>query len=159
MFAKLLLLACFAIGAYQDLRSLRVSNWLTLGGALAAGLWLCASGHSLTGYPPGVVLIGLALALALSVPGYLLGRLGAADVKALAALALASDPRTVLYTLALASVFCVVAMFASKLLIDSDKLPANCQSQLARLQPSKFKSFPFVFALFVGLLATLSFIR
>ena len=99
MFAKLLLLACFAMGAYQDLRSLRVSNWLTLGGALAAGLWLCASGHSLTGYPPGVVLIGLALALALSVPGYLLGRLGAADVKALAALAVASDPRSPYYRL------------------------------------------------------------
>jgi prepilin peptidase CpaA len=159
MLSKLLLLACFAVGAYQDVRSLRVSNWLTLGGGLAAGTWLLASGHSLTGHTPLVVLLGLGLALVLSVPGYLLGRLGAADVKALAALALASDPRTVLYTLALASLFSVALMFASKLLIDSDKLPANCKTKLARLQPSKFKSFPFIFALFAGLLTSLAILH
>ncbi|MBB4862506.1 prepilin peptidase CpaA [Pseudomonas nitritireducens] len=153
------LLGWFAIGAYQDLTRLRVSNWVTLGGALAAALYLIVQGHSLSGADPALALGAFVLGLLLSVPGYGLGKLGAADVKALAALGLASDPQTLLYTLALGSFVCLALMLASKLLIDSDKLPANCNSQLAKLQPSKFKSFPFIFALFAGLLTYMSFIQ
>jgi Flp pilus assembly protein, protease CpaA len=159
MLLKLCLLGWFAVGAYQDLTRLRVSNWLTLGGALAAVLFLLLQGHTLTGHAPQAAAVAALLAALLSGPGYWLGKLGAADVKLLVALGLASDPLTVLYTLALACLFCLVMMFASKLMIDSDKIPANCKTQLTRLQPSKFKSFPFIFALFAGLLTTLSFIR
>ncbi|MBD9676658.1 prepilin peptidase [Pseudomonas sp. PDM18] len=156
---KLCLLGWFAVCASQDLTRLQVSNWLTLGGALAALLFLRVTGHTLTGYAPLAAGVAALLAALLSVPGYWLGKLGAADVKLLIALGLASDPQTVLYTLALACLFCVALMSASKLLIDSDKVPANCKSQLAKLQPSKFKSFPFIFALFAGLLTTLSLLQ
>lgn len=159
MLLKLCLLGWFAVCACQDLTRLRVSNWLTLGGALIALLFLLLEGHTLTGYAPLAAALAALLAALLGVPGYWLGKLGAADVKLLIALGLASDPLTLLYTLALACLFCLVLMFSSKLLIDSDKVPAHCKSQLARLQPSKFKSFPFIFALFAGLLATLSFIH
>ncbi|MCP1649044.1 prepilin peptidase [Pseudomonas nitroreducens] len=159
MLFKLCLLGWFAVCAYQDLTRLRVSNWLTLGGALAALLFLMLKGHTLTGFTPLAAAVAALLAALLTVPGYWLGKLGAADVKLLVALALASDPLTLLYTLALACLFCLGLMFASKLLIDSDKVPVNCKSQLARLRPSKFKSFPFIFALFAGLLTTLSFVH
>ncbi|MCP1626160.1 prepilin peptidase [Pseudomonas nitroreducens] len=159
MLFKLCLLGWFAVCAGQDLARLRVSNWLTLGGALAALLFLLFTGHTLTGHAPLAAGIAALLAALLSVPGYWLGKLGAADVKLLIALGLASDPLTVLYTLALACLFCVALMLASKLLIDSDKLPANCKSQLTKLQPSKFKSFPFIFALFAGLLTTLLLLK
>ncbi|QEY75715.1 prepilin peptidase [Pseudomonas denitrificans (nom. rej.)] len=159
MLFKLCLLGWFAVCASQDLTRLRVSNWLTLGGALAALLFLLVTGHTLTGYAPLAAGVAALLAALLSVPGYWLGKLGAADVKILIALGLASDPLTVLYTLALACLFCVVLMFASKLLIDSDKVPANCKSQLTKLQPSRFKSFPFIFALFAGLLTALSLLK
>ncbi len=159
MLFKLFLLGWFAVCAFQDLTRLRVSNWLTLGGALIALLFLLTQGHTLTGFAPPAAAVGALLAAALSVPGYWLGKLGAADVKLLVALGVASDPYTVLYTLALACLFCVCLMFASKLLIDSEKLPANYKSQLARLQPSKSKSFPFIFALFAGLLTTVAFVH
>ncbi|MFV3367922.1 prepilin peptidase [Pseudomonas sp. NY15435] len=159
MLFKLCLLGWCAVCAYQDLMRLRVSNWLTLGGALLALLFLLFKGHTLTGYVPLAAALAALLAALLTVPGYWLGKLGAADVKLLVAIGLASDPLTVLYTLALACLFCVALMFASKLLIDSDKVPANCKSKLARLQPSKFKSFPFIFTLFAGLLTTLSLLN
>lgn len=159
MLFKLCLLGWFTVCAWQDLTRLRVSNWLTLGGALAALLFLLLNGHTLTGHAPQAAAVAALLAVLLSVPGYWLGKLGAADVKLLVALGLASDPLTVLHTLALACLFCLALMFASKLLIDSDKLPANCKTKLARLQPSKFKSFPFIFALFAGLLTTFSVIH
>jgi prepilin peptidase CpaA len=159
MLFKLCLLGWFAVCACQDLTRLKVSNWLTLGGALVALLFLLFTGHTLTGHTPLAAGVAAVLAALLSVPGYWLGKLGAADVKLLIALGLASDPLTVLYTLAVASLFCVALMLASKLLIDSNKLPANCKSQLAKLQPSRFKSFPFIFALFAGLLTTLSILQ
>lgn len=156
MLVKLVLLGWFALGAYQDLTRLRVSNLLTLGGALLAALYLLLTGHTLTGHIPQAALVAAILALLLSVPGYLLGKLGAADVKALVALALASDPQLLLYVLALASLVSLVLMLASKLLIDSDRLPLNFKTKLARLLPSKLKSFPFIFSLFAGLLAYLA---
>ncbi|PJI49031.1 MAG: transcriptional regulator [Pseudomonas sp.] len=159
MLFKFCLLGWFAVCAYQDLTRLRVSNWLTLGGVLIALLFLLLKGHTLTGYAPLAAAVAAVLAALLSGPGYWLGKLGAADVKLLVALGLASDPLTLLYTLALACLFCLALMFASKLLIDSDSVPANFKKKLARLQPSKFKSFPFIFALFAGLLTTLSFIH
>lgn len=159
MLFKLCLLGWFAACAYQDLTRLRVSNWLTLGGALLALLFLLLQGHTLTGHTAQAAAVAALLAALLSVPGYWLGKLGAADVKLLVALGLASSPLTVLATLAAACGFCLALMFASKLLIDSDNLPANYKSNLARLQPSKSKSFPFIFALFAGLLTTLAFLR
>ncbi|MHB9798083.1 prepilin peptidase [Pseudomonas sp. MT3] len=157
MLAKLLLLGWFAVCAYQDLTRLRVSNLLTLGGALLAAAFLLVEGHTLTGHTPQAALVATLLALLLSVPGYLLGKLGAADVKALVALALASHPQLLLYVLALASLISLVLMLVSKLLIGSDRLPAHFQTKLARLLPSRFKAFPFIFSLFAGLLTYLSF--
>lgn len=156
MLVKLLLLGGFALGAYQDLTRLRVSNLLTLGGALLAALYLLVCGHTLTGHPPQAALAATILAVLLSVPGYLLGKLGAADVKALVALALASNPQLLLYVLALGSLFSLILMLASKLLIGSNRLPLNCQTKLARLLPSRSKAFPFIFSLFAGLLAYLA---
>ncbi|WP_371233517.1 prepilin peptidase [Pseudomonas sp. QE6] len=157
MLVKLLLLGWFAVCAYQDLTRLRVSNLLTLGGALIAAAFLLITGHTLTGHSPPAALAATLLALVLSVPGYLLGKLGAADVKALVALALASDPLLLLYVLALASLISLALMFASKLMMGSDWLKINYQTQLARLLPSRSKSFPFIFSLFAGLLAYIPF--
>ncbi|WP_152220851.1 prepilin peptidase [Pseudomonas sp. SCB32] len=157
MLVDFLLLGWFAVCGYQDLTRLRVSNLLTLGGALIAAAFLLVTGHTLTGHPPMAALVATLLALVLSVPGYLLGKLGAADVKALVALALASNAQLLLHVWALASLISLLLMFASKLLMGSDWLKANFQTQLARLLPSRLKSFPFIFSLFAGLLAYISF--
>ncbi len=69
--------------AWGDLRTYRIPNYLTLGTALA-GLLFQAAFYGLNGVGSG--LLGLALGFFLLFPFYLLGGMGAGDVKALAAL-------------------------------------------------------------------------
>ena len=69
--------------AWGDLRTYRIPNYLTLGTALA-GLLYQAAFHGCNGVGSG--LLGLALGFFLLFPVYLLGGMGAGDVKALAAL-------------------------------------------------------------------------
>ncbi|MDO7930035.1 prepilin peptidase [Pseudomonas sp. KFB-139] len=87
----LFLLAWFAICAEQDARQRLISNWLTLGGFTLALAYLLYSGHTWLGFESADAGWALLLAVALTLPGYALGRLGAGDVKLLAALALASS--------------------------------------------------------------------
>jgi prepilin peptidase CpaA len=85
---------CGALGAAIDLRSRRVPNWLTLGITLS-GLTLAAtrvSGLSLPG-----ALAGLALGLAVMLPGHLIGATGAGDVKFLAALGTMLGPKATVF--------------------------------------------------------------
>ena len=82
--AHLLLPLAIAIWiAWGDLRTYRIPNYLTLGTALA-GLVFQAVFHGFVGVGSG--LLGLALGFFLMFPFYLLGGMGAGDVKALAAL-------------------------------------------------------------------------
>jgi prepilin peptidase CpaA len=69
-------------GAIIDLRTRRVPNAVT-GGLAAVGLVLAASG--LTGVTLTSSLLGLALGLAIMLPGHILGATGAGDVKLFAA--------------------------------------------------------------------------
>ena len=69
--------------AWGDLKTYRIPNYLTLGTALA-GLLFQAAFHGFSGLGSG--LLGLALGFFLMLPFYLLGGMGAGDVKALAAL-------------------------------------------------------------------------
>ncbi|MCJ2372516.1 prepilin peptidase [Pseudomonas sp. RGM 3321] len=85
------LLVWFAICAEQDARRKQISNGLTLGAAALAAAWLAGTGTTWLGAPPLEAALALALALGLTLPGYALGKLGAGDVKLMAALALASN--------------------------------------------------------------------
>jgi prepilin peptidase CpaA len=69
--------------AWGDLRTYRIPNYLTLGTALTGLLFQIAM-HGFSGAGSG--LLGLALGFFLMFPFYLLGGMGAGDVKALAAL-------------------------------------------------------------------------
>ncbi|NWF06575.1 prepilin peptidase [Pseudomonas salomonii] len=77
--------------AVQDVRQRLLANRLTLGAALLALIYLVWTGHTWLGASVGQGLWAFFLALLLTLPGYALGRLGAGDVKLLAALALASN--------------------------------------------------------------------
>ncbi|NWB99918.1 prepilin peptidase [Pseudomonas gingeri] len=95
---SLVLLAWFALCAAQDLRHRQIANTLTLGAGALALAYLLWNGSTWLGAPAVQGGVSLFLALLLSVPGYAVGRLGAGDVKLLSALALASDPNTLLGT-------------------------------------------------------------
>lgn len=87
--------------AASDLRSRRIPNVLTFGGALAGLLWQMALG-GLAGLGQGA--LGLLTGLGLLLPVYLLGGMGAGDVKALAALGAWLGPRQCLV------VFCYMGL-------------------------------------------------
>lgn len=83
-----------------DLSVRRIPNILSLG-AMAVALGVLAySGHSLLGATWPSMLMGVVLALALTLPGYFAHWLGAGDIKLLVAIALLSGWETVLISFA-----------------------------------------------------------
>ena len=145
-----------ALCAIQDLLKRRIANALTLGGAVLALLYGCMTGQTLIGASLGEAGLALSLALALTVPGYALKRLGAADVKLFILLALATDPSHVLITLAVAC----IGQIAFKMLFNQLFLlnvPAVNQ-WLERLGGFSDKQ-PFAPFVFLGLVASLLVLR
>ncbi|WP_296258665.1 MULTISPECIES: prepilin peptidase [unclassified Pseudomonas] len=151
------LLLWFAVCADQDARSRRVSNVLTLGAGLLALVYLLINGSSWLGAPMPQAGWALLLTLGLTLPGYALGRLGAGDVKLLAALALASDQLHVLGTFIGAGVAHIVWLMTRQKV-----WPHAGQWVTARyshLVPQASNKLPFVPFLFVGFLITAFWIR
>jgi prepilin peptidase CpaA len=91
-------LAWLALCSGQDVRERQISNVLTLGVAACALAWLLMTGRSWIGAQAGDAGWALAIVLLLTLPGYMLGRFGAGDVKLLGALALATSQAHVLGT-------------------------------------------------------------
>jgi prepilin peptidase CpaA len=98
------LCAWAACAAWADWQHRRLPNVLTLGGlafALVSLLWL---GRSWNGGEATSAWAGFGVAFALTVPGYLLSKLGAGDVKLLMAMGLLTDLPTLLLTFVIGSV-------------------------------------------------------
>ena len=139
--------------ALQDARQRRISNWLTLGLGVVALSYLMLTGHSFTGVTPGTVMLGLLLALLLSLPGYIGGRMGAGDVKLLAALALASSPLHVLGTVAGAAVAMLTWALAGPFIWR--RLSPSSRHHLAMMDPANRNRLPYAPFFFCGLLASI----
>lgn len=136
--------------AIQDARQKRISNWLTLGLAALAGVFLFSQGKSLTGHSPGAVLLAMGVALAFSLPGYIRGKMGAGDVKLLAALALASSPLHVLGSVAIAAVGMLGWLFSGPCIWQ--RLSPGMRLRLIQLEPHRNTGLPYAPFLFFGLL-------
>lgn len=95
---SIVLLMWLALCTEQDVRERQISNTLTLGVATCALAWLFATGHTWIGADASEAGWALAIVMLLTLPGYMLGRFGAGDVKLMAALALATSPQYVLGT-------------------------------------------------------------
>ncbi|HBA66657.1 MAG TPA: hypothetical protein DCZ48_10880 [Methylococcaceae bacterium] len=80
----------------------RIPNSLTLGVQGAAVAAYAVTGQGWLGLPWTAGLAGWALALALTLPGYVLKKLGAGDVKLFAAMGLLGGVDTILITFAVA---------------------------------------------------------
>jgi prepilin peptidase CpaA len=87
----LFLLIWMAICAEQDARQRQIANTLTLGVAALALIYLLLQGQTWLGAPASEGGWALLLAVLFTLPGYALGRMGAGDVKMMAALALLTD--------------------------------------------------------------------
>jgi prepilin peptidase CpaA len=140
----------FAICAEQDARCKQISNRLTLGAAALAIIYLALTGMTWLGSPAREALLAVTLALALTLPGYALGKLGAGDVKLMTALALASNSAYLLGTFIGAG----VAM-ATWLIVAKRAWPPTQQWVTQRyryMNPTAPDKYPFSPFLFAGLL-------
>lgn len=95
---SIVLLMWLALCTEQDIRERQIANFLTLGVAACALAWLFVTGHSWIGADASDAGWALAIVMLLTLPGYMLGRFGADDVKLMGALALATSPQYVLGT-------------------------------------------------------------
>jgi prepilin peptidase CpaA len=84
--------AVTVIATVTDLRTRRVPNWLTFGAA-AAGLAMAAT--NVDGVGVAGALEGLLVGLLLMLPGHLIGKTGAGDVKLLAAVGTLLGPKSI----------------------------------------------------------------
>lgn len=134
--------------AVQDVRQRLLANRLTLGAALLASIYLFWTGTTWLGAPAAQGLLAFLLALLLTLPGYALGRLGAGDVKLLAALALASNAEYLLGSFvgaAIANLLWVI--IAPKLWPHMNQ---GLKKHLGYLAPEASKKLPFAPFLLVG---------
>ncbi|OZO05382.1 prepilin peptidase [Pseudomonas sp. IB20] len=134
--------------AVQDVRQRLLANRLTLGAALLALIYLFWTGTTWLGAPAGQGLLAFLLALLLTLPGYALGRLGAGDVKLLAALALASDAEYLLGSFVGAAIANVLwLIIAPKLWPHMNQ---GLREHMVYLAPGESKKMPFAPFLLVG---------
>ena len=144
------LLAWFALCATQDLRHRQIANSLTLGGGALALAYLLWTGSTWLGAPAAQGGTALLLALLLTLPGYATGRLGAGDVKLLAALALASEPSTLLGTFIGAGLATLLWLWLAPRVWPL--LGQGPQANLHHLAPETSGKRPFAPFLLIGLL-------
>lgn len=142
----------------QDLIKLKVSNALTLGMVAVGLVALIVTRESLLGQSIGSALLGFLLAAFLTMPGYVLNKLGAADVKMLMAIGLISGLANTLET------FVIGSLFAAGLMIMSRRLQGvewfvnmTSSGPLMHLAPGVGKSFPFAICLAFGFIVAVVF--
>ncbi len=99
-----------AIAAAVDLRTRRVPNWLTFGIA-AIGITMAAA--HLDGVGVAGALEGLAVGLLIMLPGHVIGRTGAGDVKLMAAIGTLLGP----WAIAMAFLYTAIAGGALAVLV------------------------------------------
>lgn len=147
---SIVLLLWLALCAEQDVRERQIANTLTLGAAGLALAWLFATGRTWIGAQPVDAALALALVMVLTLPGYILGRLGAGDVKLLGALALATDQWYLLGTFIGAGV-AVLAWLASRRWLWS-LLNQKVKKRLQQIHDEVSKKQPFAPFLLAGFL-------
>jgi prepilin peptidase CpaA len=148
------LIIWMSLCAAQDARQRRISNLLTLG-ALALGCgYLLWHGTSPLGAALGETALAVAAALALSLPGYLLGRMGAGDVKLLLALAVLSTLHLVLLSVAGATLTMLLWLWTGPRLWPLLSPPV--QRAMAYLAPEHRQRSPYAPFLLAGMLFSLA---
>ncbi|PSS57454.1 prepilin peptidase [Pseudomonas sp. BBP2017] len=147
---SIVLLLWLALCAEQDMRERQIANTLTLGAAACALAYLFMTGHTWIGADASEGGWALAIVMLLTLPGYMLGRFGAGDVKLLAALALATDRMYVLGTFIGAGIAVLIWLSSRRWLwsLLSQKVK-NRIKQLTEESANKQPFAPFILAGFV----------
>jgi prepilin peptidase CpaA len=148
----LVLYSWLVLCAAQDIRQRHIANLLTLGAALLALLYLLWTGSTWWGATPAQGGWALLLALLLTLPGYALGRMGAGDVKLLAALGLATDQLHLLGTLIGAGATSLLWMLIAPRIWPF--MGQGLKQSLRHLDPQQSKNCAFAPFILLGMLST-----
>ncbi|NBA95070.1 prepilin peptidase [Pseudomonas sp. R5(2019)] len=154
---SLVLLMWLTLCAEQDVRQREIANGLTLGAAAAALIYLFVTGHTWMGADASEGGWALAICMVLTLPGYIMGRFGAADVKLLAALALASDRNYLLGTVIGAGVIMLVWLFSGRWAWTH--MSQKLRKRLQYFDPASSRKQPFAPFLLLGFLLSLAWIH
>jgi prepilin peptidase CpaA len=151
------LLIWLVLCAAQDARQRRIANALTLGVAALALIWLLWTGSTWLGADAAQGGWACLIALALTLPGFLMGRMGAGDVKLMTALGLATDGLFILGVFIGAGFASVVWMLlAPRVWLHMSQ---GLRERLRYLGPTMSKKLPFAPFVLVGTLLVLLWIH
>lgn len=151
------LLIWLMICAAQDARERHIANALTLGVGALALAWLLWTGNTWLGAEARQGGQAFLLALAFTLPGYWMGRLGAGDVKLVTAFALATDGMHVLGTFIGAGIASVLWLLISpKVWL---YMGQSLRGHLRYMEPEMSKKQPFAPFVLVGAALTMAWIR
>lgn len=151
------LLIWLTLCAAQDARQRHIANVLTLGVGGLAAAYLLITGHTWLGAEAAQGGWAFLLALLLTLPGYVLNRFGAGDVKLMTAFALATDGTHLLGAFigaALASVLWIILV--PKLWLHKTQWLSK---HLPYLVPQPSKKLPFAPFVLIGTILTLIWIH
>ncbi|VVM89151.1 prepilin peptidase [Pseudomonas fluorescens] len=152
-----ILLIWLVLCAAQDARQRRIANALTLGVAALALIWLLCTGSTWLGAEAGQGGWACLIALALTLPGFFMGRMGAGDVKLMTALGLATDGLFILGVFIGAGLASVVWMLlAPRVWLHMSQ---GLRDRLRYLGPTMSKKLPFAPFVLVGTMLVLLWIH
>lgn len=152
-----ILLLWLVLCAAQDARQRRIANVLTLGAAALALVYLLMTGSTWLGAEAGQGGWAVLIALALTLPGFFMGRMGAGDVKLMTALGLATDGLFILEVFIGAGIVSVIwLLLAPRLWL---YMSQRVRDRLKNLRPDTSKKLPFAPFLLVGAIPVLYWIR
>ncbi|MBN6775884.1 prepilin peptidase [Pseudomonas granadensis] len=136
-----ILLLWLVLCAVQDARQRRIANLLTLGAAALALVYLLVTGNTWLGAEAGQGGWAVLIALALTLPGFFMGRMGAGDVKLMTALGLATDGLFILEVFIGAGIVSVIwLLLAPRLWLHMSQ---RVRDRLENLRPDASKKLPF----------------
>ena len=151
------LLIWLALCAAQDIQQRHIANVLTMGAGVLALVYLLTTGTTWLGEPAEQGGWALVLALLLTLPGYATGRMGAADVKLMATIGLATDPLHLLGSFigagVLGALWCLLAPMAWP------HMAQGLRKRIPFLATELSKKPPFAPFVFIGLVLTLAWIH
>ncbi|RVD77857.1 A24 family peptidase [Pseudomonas koreensis] len=154
---SLVLLIWLAVCATQDARQRRISNALTFGAGALALIHLSVTGTTWLGTDAQEGLWAGVIALALTLPGYFMGRMGAGDVKLMTALGLATNGLFILCTFIGAGVASLLwLLIAPRVWLHTSQ---GLREHLRYMEPGVSKKQPFAPFVLVGVLLSVPWIH
>lgn len=146
------LLCWGAVCAIKDMHSKKIKNSLTVPFLFAALFYTLITGNSLLGSAASEAYTGLVFALLLSLPGFIMGRFGAGDVKMLCALAMASNSTFLLLTVIVAAIS--LGLWSYLTPQHYQKLPWSFRYNYPLMNPTSGSELPYAPFVFIGMLVS-----